>query len=760
MARSLAIAPLLLTDTRDLEKQEKALTGSLKSAVQTLDTHLLHVCGKAGPSSEAVNETIDQTQVHAGGHRLGDEGVEAKVLQELLDEAGDGQPKRSNKNCTTEKDDAERSAQNEIVELGKARFRGVDASCQMGWSENVADKSCQAHDLDAALARLRWAARDFSLRKVETSIWHKAKLDLKSDMEIAKRILHQMTAYRAQTEEQVSAATRAKEIFLEKKLRAKRHDQSTLCPPIPPLIMQWAEHDDKLPRGRKGCFGSAMKGAHAEAQETQRKKMEEHSMLVSRHFTELNQQLDHAKMLQSEAEEELLTVYTQNIDAAQHNLHSLVRMAEEFTPLEMLRSGDSARERLEILTLKRTVDMLQVKVDELQEVLAGTELEWKRQVEELERRDRLSVQEDIETRSRALAAEKALSLAFEQIRQLERMATHSKVAASVQPKQTSDEVLRLREELHKSKATVAALTASTAFFQSRHVSSKLGDGGMGGMQGALQNSGVGGGRNAEGDGNGVHCTAGELTAVSFADSVLEQSIGQLQEAMDCFSPEWKHELELRAVKRNSAPCSDLTLHRDALGDGGGWKGLARLDQAAGDQGKSCSKFSRDIPSASSARDLSLADLMSSRKKQTLTHSHDTTGTLQMLVTMSILSTRNMEGICVLHEPYMTVEVDGQKIPSQTVEGGVTLLEARNYSFCASQTSIICLSLCAWTSDSSKAIRGMVQVAITNVVPTNMGYSSKVLQKDWFALHDTDGALVRTKEGVAAIEILLSIHAKL
>ena len=96
--------------------------------MQTLDTHLLHVCGKAGPSSEAVNEANDQTRVHASGHRLGDAGVEAKVLQELLDEAGDGQQKRSNKNCTTEKNDVERSAQNEIVELGKGRFRGVDAS--------------------------------------------------------------------------------------------------------------------------------------------------------------------------------------------------------------------------------------------------------------------------------------------------------------------------------------------------------------------------------------------------------------------------------------------------------------------------------------------------------------------------------------------------------------------------------------------------------------------------------------------------------
>ena len=48
--------------------------------------------------------------------------------------------------------------------------------------------------------------------------------------------------------------------------------------------------------------------------------------------------------------------------------------------------------------------------------------EWKQQVEDMESRDRLSLQEDIEIRGRAFSAEKALTLTLERLRTLERAA--------------------------------------------------------------------------------------------------------------------------------------------------------------------------------------------------------------------------------------------------------------------------------------------------------------------------------------------------
>jgi len=85
-------------------------------------------------------------------------------------------------------------------------------------------------------------------------------------------------------------------------------------------------------------------------------------------------------------------------------------------------------------------------------------------------------------------------------------------------------------------------------------------------------------------------------------------------------------------------------------------------------------------------------------------------------TMRIVAARNMQGIRLhLHEPFVTVEVDGLKTVSQTVacdyggnqgggrggrggegggQGGGGL---RQYVFNVSQSSVIRLSVCDWTS---------------------------------------------------------------
>ena len=198
--------------------------------------------------------------------------------------------------------------------------------------------------------------------------------------------------------------------------------------------------------------------------------------------------------------------------------------------------------------------------------------------------------QDIEIRSRALAAEKALSITLQRLRSLERDAVHAK--ANARDKDTAEvcgclclclclclrlrlclcvrvharvmllpghacatvnshhcstimrthagahvQVLRLRQDLHKSKATVAALSASLAFQQTR----QPGTGGVG-QRDAVK------ARVQPGDGTSG---AEELTPVAFDASVLEQQLGKLQVAMDLFSPEWRHELELRRSSKRS-----------------------------------------------------------------------------------------------------------------------------------------------------------------------------------------------------------------
>ena len=98
-------------------------------------------------------------------------------------------------------------------------------------------------------------------------------------------------------------------------------------------------------------------------------------------------------------------------------------------------------------------------------------------------------------------------------------------------------MLRLRQDLHKSKATVAALSASLAFQQGHQQ----------GPAGVEQRDAV---KVRVPTGDGSSETA-ELTPVAFDASVLEEQLGKLQVAMDLFSPEWRHELELRRCSKRS-----------------------------------------------------------------------------------------------------------------------------------------------------------------------------------------------------------------
>lgn len=178
---------------------------------------------------------------------------------------------------------------NQIVEQVRSRIHWADASCQIGWSESVSDKSSQAHDIDAAFTRLRWAAREFSRKKLNKSTLQKTVLDAQHDRKIAEQIQNEIVTRRAQAEAQLTASKSAKEDYLEKKLRTLRHTQSNLLPPIPPLVIP-ADIEHGMKRGGSGCFGGGgnkRAGAEAEIRANQQKKRDEHDTLVASHLKEV-----------------------------------------------------------------------------------------------------------------------------------------------------------------------------------------------------------------------------------------------------------------------------------------------------------------------------------------------------------------------------------------------------------------------------------------------------------------------------------------
>ena len=454
--------------------QEKALSASLKVAVQRLTTEVSSLArGPAPlPPTSPAQSFVSARQGREGGSDDGTVSV-----------AG--------------------HARNEIVQKrSAARSHWTDASCQVGWVESTADKSCQAHDTDAALMRLRWAARSFCQRRSEKGLAHRILIDAKSEKSIAANVLHHVSSCRQHAEAQVANAKRAREKYLEHSVQKRLQEKEAVLP-ILPVVIDYAYSDE--PGGSTGCFRRAPDSQ--DRREARSKKKDEQHSLLTNHAREWSQVLSTARSERNDVEEALLSLHEGTIRAAQSNLDAVQHLMTQCRDLETVSTGDVTRERLKNVALESMVSDLQIKVDCLEEIVAQQQHSWAQQVEDLEARDRLCVQEDIEIRQRALSAEKALTLTMERIRTLERASARRNPAARCRA--SSDEVARLKQDLHKSRASIAALSASLAFQQTRRSP-------RGGMQrgGAL--------RQAHGSKSGL------LTPVAYDHSVLEAQLSQLQ----------------------------------------------------------------------------------------------------------------------------------------------------------------------------------------------------------------------------------------
>ena len=730
LGRELADTARMLLQATVALTEEKALTVQLRKAAQRLDAQLVALCasGRHPPQRPVLLEA--QTQTQEGRVEANDGSVRA----EHCGRECAGPPARFDGSC------------GQPQSLRAPDDNWADASCQIGWSDSVADKSCQAHDVEAALARIRWAARDCSRRRAAAGALKKVAKDAKHDIGIAEQVLEAVSAQCRRAQEQVAAAQAARQDFLERKLLAERQRERNfpelLLPMQPPMPeASGGGRKDGAEAKRAGCFGGK-KGAGQRADIE--RKWELHTALLTKHATALMDVLRQALSRSGEAEDELHQVYVRNEEDARRQLSMWERMAGQCQVLEGLRNGASSREQVEDLVAERTVEQLQGKVLELQHELTEASREWQRQVEDLEARDRLCVQEDIEIRSRALAAEKALSITLERLRSLEREAAHTKTKA--RDKYTA-EVLRLRKDLHRSKAAVAALSASLAFQQTCKP-----------MVGVGKNDARGAVK-VWGPAENPTADAAEITPVAFDSSVLEEQLGQLQVAMDLFSPEWRRELELR---RSSNLRRKFALHSpkrerdktDALGRATTMHAAVATGWAEG---------GRDNPQREArggeswAFPLNLVDLETPPPRAN--HKGGSGGAGQVYsqarrlwARMQIIGIRHMPGIRLpLQEPFVTVEVDGQKVPSQSTSseswarsvgaqgegwsevplpprereeemeaGWVTSGEgvaARQYVFMVYASSVICVSMCHWTSGTGvavKSFKGVLQVVLSEV----------------------------------------------
>ena len=720
LGRELADTARMLLQATVALTEEKALTVQLRKAAQRLDAQLVVLAsGRHPPQHPVLLEAQTQTQEGRVEANDGFAGADARL------DGGCGQPQS----------------------LRAPDDNWADASCQIGWSASVADKSCQAHDVDAALARIRWAARDFWRRRAAAGALQKLVKDAKHDIGIAAQVLEAVSAQCRRAQEQVAAAQAARQEFLERRLLAERQRDRNfpeLLLPMQPLMPEASGggRKDGAEAKRAGCFGRK-KGAGQRADVES--KWELHTALLTKHATALMDVLRQALSRSGEAEDELHQVYVRNEEDARRQLSMWERLAGQCQVLEGLRSGESSREQVEDLVAERKVEQLQGKVLELQHELTEASREWQRQVEALEARDRLCVQEDIEIRSRALAAEKALSITLERLRSLEREAAHTKTKAR---DKYMAEVLRLRQDLHRSKAAVAALSASLAFQQTRKP-----------MVGVGKNDARGAVK-VRGPAENVTADAAEITPVAFDSSVLEEQLGHLQVAMDLFSPEWRRELELRrssSLRRQFASHSPKRARdkTDTLGRGTTVHAAVAtgLQEGGGDnpQGQAHGGDSWAFP-------LSLVDL----ETPPLLHANQNGGrggagqvysqARRLWARMQIVGIRHMPGIRLpLQEPFVTVEVDGQKVPSQStsseswargvgaqgegwseeplpprereeeMEDGCVIsgdgVASRQYVFMVYASSVICVSMCHWTSGTGvavKSFKGVLQVALSEV----------------------------------------------
>ena len=141
-------------------------------------------------------------------------------------------------------------------------------------------------------------------------------------------------------------------------------------------------------------------------------------------------------------------------------------------------------------------------------------------------------------------------------------------------------------------------------------------------------------------------------------------------------------------------------------------------------------------------------------------------------TMSVMASRNTgRGLVHLDGPYLNVAVDGCVVLARSValekedgpefaHGGGGRDEGHpatdQYEFSVSQTSVVRLCVCDWTSNSNKAIHGVVEINVAQLLPVNRA-AGAVVQKDWFAIRDLDGETILACDGAAAeLEILFRL----
>ena len=158
-----------------------------------------------------------------------------------------------------------------------------------------ADKACQAHDVAAAVTRLRWAARNAVQRKVEAHLRRTLLSQAASDQTIARPVLQAIAANRRDAECEVTAAQRAQHDHTQRMLTALRDQQDVFSPP---LSLPQAEYGDGH-TPLYGCF------AWKDASRQVRKDFEEFAQRAGTQMSQLVEQLRIARAQRHDANQAL-----------------------------------------------------------------------------------------------------------------------------------------------------------------------------------------------------------------------------------------------------------------------------------------------------------------------------------------------------------------------------------------------------------------------------------------------------------------------
>ena len=160
---------------------------------------------------------------------------------------------------------------------------------------DIADKACQAHDVAAAVTRLRWAARNAVQRKVEAHLRRTLLSQAASDQTIARPVLQAVAAHRRDAECEVTAAQRAQNDHTQRMLTALRDQQDVFSPPVSLPQAEYGHGHTPL----YGCF--AWKDASRQA----RKDLEDFSQRAGMHMSQLVEQLRIARAQRHDANQAL-----------------------------------------------------------------------------------------------------------------------------------------------------------------------------------------------------------------------------------------------------------------------------------------------------------------------------------------------------------------------------------------------------------------------------------------------------------------------